>query len=123
MLGVYELNRTELLRDLFIWAYERSAARYAAVRQSVGEPDPFNLKYRDALRAAVAEVVRGRMDRKTAVAHVTAWATEHVEEGDREKFREIAESELLGLHEGNFARYAIRPAEFTAWREAWSAQA
>jgi hypothetical protein len=63
------------------------------------------------------------MDRKTAVAHVTAWVAEHVEEGDREKFREIAESELLGLHEGNFARYAIRPAEFTAWREAWSAQA
>ena len=123
MLGVYELNRIELLRDLFIWAYERSAARYAAVRQSLGEPDPFKLKYRDALRAAVAEVVRGRMDRKTAVAHVTAWAAEHVEEGDREKFREIAESELLGLHEGNFARYAIRPAEFTAWREAWSAQA
>jgi Fic family protein len=123
MLGVYELNRIELLRDVFIWAYERSAARYAAVRQSLGEPDPFKLKYRDALRAAVAEVVRGRMDRKTAVAHVTAWAAEHVEEGDREKFREIAESELLSLHEGNFARYAIRPAEFTAWREAWGAQA
>jgi Fic family protein len=31
-LGVYELNRTELLKDVFIWAYERSAARYAAVR-------------------------------------------------------------------------------------------
>ena len=26
-LGVYELNRTELLRDLFVWAYERSALR------------------------------------------------------------------------------------------------
>ena len=26
MLGVYELNRVELLRDVFIWAYERSAA-------------------------------------------------------------------------------------------------
>ncbi len=26
-LGVYELNRIELLRDVFIWSYERSAAR------------------------------------------------------------------------------------------------
>ncbi len=50
ILGVYELNRIELLRDVFIWAYERSAARYAAVRQSLGEPDPFRLKYRDPLR-------------------------------------------------------------------------
>ena len=123
MLGVYELNRIELLRDVFIWSYERSAARYAAVRQSLGEPDPFRLRHRDALRAVVAEVVQGRMDRKTAAAHIASWAAAHVEEGDRETFREIAESELLGLHEGNFARYAIRPAEFTAWREAWSAQA
>src|SRR5204862_2700166 len=32
-LGVYELNRVELLKDVFLWAYQRSAARYAAVRQ------------------------------------------------------------------------------------------
>lgn len=123
ILGVYELNRIELLRDVFIWAYDRSAARYAAVRQSLGEPDPFRLKYRDALRAVVGEVVRGGMDRRTAAAHVTKWAAGNVEKGDREKFREVAESELLGLHEGNFARYAIRPGEFAAWREVWVPQA
>jgi hypothetical protein len=38
---------------------------------------------------------------------------------DAIEFREVAESELLSLHEGNFARYQIRPAEFAAWREAW----
>jgi hypothetical protein len=123
ILGVYELNRIELLRDVFIWAYERSAARYAAVRQSLGEPDPFRLKYRDALRAVLGEVVRGGMGRRTAAAHVTKWAAGNVEKGDREKFREVAESELLGLHEGNFARYAIRPGEFAAWREVWVPQA
>ena len=120
MLGVYELNRIELLRDVFIWSYERSAERYAAVRQSLGEPDPFRLRHRDALRAVVAEVVQGRMDRKTAAAHVASWATEHVEQSDRAPFREIAETELLGLHEGNFARYPIRPGEFKAWHEIWS---
>jgi Fic family protein len=49
MLGVYELNRTELLRDVFICGYERSAARYTAIQQSLGEPGPFRLRYRDAL--------------------------------------------------------------------------
>ena len=122
-LAVYELNRIELLRDVFIWSYERSAARYAAVRQSLGEPDPFRLQYRDALRAVVAEVVRGRMDRRTAATHVESWATGHVEEGDRSVFREVAETELLGLHEGNFARYAIRPAEFAAWQQVWTLRA
>ncbi len=28
VLGVYELNRVELLCDVFVWAYERSAMKY-----------------------------------------------------------------------------------------------
>ncbi|MGI9133396.1 MAG: hypothetical protein ACR2I0_05550 [Rhodoferax sp.] len=28
MLGVYEMTRVELLRDLFVWAYERSTQDY-----------------------------------------------------------------------------------------------
>jgi hypothetical protein len=120
MLGVYELNRIELLRDVFIWSYERSAARYAAVRQSLGEPDPFRLRYREALRSVVGEVVRGGMDRRAAADHVAAWVAANVEQDDREKFREVAENELLGLHEGNFARYAIRPGEFATWRDVWA---
>lgn len=119
VLGVYELNKTELLRDVFIWAYERSGARYAAVRQSLGEPDPFRLRHRAALREVVGAVVRGRMDKKQATKHVTTWTSEHIDAAERERFRETAESELLGLHEGNFARYQIRPSEFAAWREVW----
>ncbi len=120
MLGVYELNRFELLRDVFIWAYQRSAERYAAVRQSLGEPDPFRLRHRGALREVVATAVRERMDRKQAVAHIRAWTRGNIGADDRERFEEIAEDELLGLHEGNFARYQIRPSEFRAWHEAWS---
>ena len=36
-----------------------SAARYAAVRQSLGEPDPFRLKYREALRTKLARLTPG----------------------------------------------------------------
>jgi fido (protein-threonine AMPylation protein) len=42
-LGVYELTRVELLRDVFVWAYERSSQRYVAVRDSVAEPDVFRM--------------------------------------------------------------------------------
>lgn len=119
MLGVYELNRVELLHDVFIWAYERSAARYAAVRQSLGEPDPFRLRHRLALRELIATIVREQMDKKRAAAYIAAWTQAHIDEPERERFRETAESELLGLHEGNFARYQIRPSEFTAWQKVW----
>src|ERR1700683_3716432 len=117
MLGVYELNQVERLRDVFIWAYERSAQHYTAVRQSLGEPDPFRFRYSSLLRQLVSEVVRGRVNRAAANAYIESFAERNVDAGDRERFREMAESELLNLHEGNFARYQIRPSEFGVWEE------
>jgi Protein of unknown function (DUF1488)/Fic/DOC family len=119
VLGVYELNKVDLLKDVFIWAYERSAERYAAVKQSLGDPDPFRQRHREALRHLVAEVVRGRMDRKEAAAYIAEWVKGNVTANERESFREMAESDLLSLHEGNFARLGVRPSEFAAWRIAW----
>lgn len=120
ILGVYELNRVELLKDVFVWAYERSAQQYTAVRQSLGEPNPFRFRYSALLRQLIYEVVRGRIDRSAVHGYVESFAQRNVEAGDREPFREMAESELLNLHEGNFARYQIRPSEFRAWEDVWN---
>jgi hypothetical protein len=119
VLGIYELNKVDLLKDVFIWAYRRSAERYAAVRQSLGEPDPFRFKHSAALRQIVGEVIRGGMNRKAATGHIAARAEQNIAPDERERFREMAEAELLGLHEGNFARYQIKPSEFAAWQERW----
>ena len=120
ILGMYELRRVDLLKDVFIWAYERSAARYAAVRQSLGEPDPFRLRHRASLQEIVGEIVRAHMDRRAAAARITAWVARHIDAADRERFRELAERELIGLHEGNFARYRIRSFDFAAWQAVWT---
>ena len=119
MLAVYELGRVELLKDVFLWAYEKSSARYAALRQSLGQPDPFRFRHRAALKELVAEVIRGPMDQKRAALHVADWTAGHIVESDCARFVEEAESILIGLHEGNFARYQIRPSEFDAWRKVW----
>lgn len=122
VLGVYELNEIALLKDVFMWAYERSAARYAAIRQSLGEPDPFRLRYREQFRQLIAELVRARVGRKDATARIGAWSEQEIDSRDREHFAEIVEAELIGLHEGNFARYRISPSEFAAWRQVWEAR-
>jgi fido (protein-threonine AMPylation protein) len=119
MLGVYELNKIDLLKDVFIWAYERSSARYTAVRQSIGEPDPFRLRYREPLRELVAGLVRARAGRAGVVAKIAAWSKQRIAPGDWEHFAEIVEAELIGMHEGNFARYRVRPSEFAAWQRVW----
>ena len=119
VLAIYELNRVELLRDVFVWAYQRSSGRYSAVRQSLGEPDPFRLRYRALVAEVVARVVRMEMDKQAATALARQRAAEQVSSADRARFVEVVETELMSLHEGNIARYRLRPTEYEAWRQGW----
>ena len=119
VLAIYELNRVELLREVFVWAYERSSARYSAVRQSLGEPDPFRLRYRTLVSELVAAVVRTGMDRNAAIALARQRAAEQVSPADQARFIEVVETEIMSLHEGNIARYRLRQAEYQAWRQGW----
>jgi Fic/DOC family protein len=120
MLGVYERNDVHLLKDVFVWAYRRSAQQYAAVRQSLGEPDRFRVKHSAALRQVVSDVVRRGMARRAATAHIALWAEQNIAAEEQERFKEMAETALLNLHEGNMARYQIRPSEFAAWKPVWA---
>jgi hypothetical protein len=119
LIGVYELNRVEYLRDVFAWAYRRSCARYAAVRQSLGDPDPFRLRHRSVIGRAVRDVVLGRLNRQAAQRALKAVATSEIPPSDKPHFMEVVHSELASLHDGNIARYRIRPSEFEAWRPHW----
>ena len=48
--------------------------------------------------------MRRRIDRKEAIALIGERVNGNVAPDERAKFREMAESDLLGLHEGNLAR-------------------
>ena len=45
--------------------------------------------------------------------------TLEIEQSDQIKFKEAIEVELMSLHEGNIARYSIRPSEFANWQKIW----
>jgi hypothetical protein len=113
-LVVYEQNRVECLRDVFVWAYQRSCARYAAVRQSLGDPDPFRLKHRAAIGDAVRAVVQGKMNaattKRTLPKHAAA-----LPPAERAQFVGVVQKELSALHPGSIMRYRLRPSEFEAW--------
>lgn len=119
LLGVYELNRVDLLVDVFVWAYKRSCARYSQLRQTMGQPDAFRLRYKVAMTQIIREVVLQGMSKKQASAHVRERAQVMVQPNEQMRFREAVEGELLGLHEGNIARYRLRPSEFEAWCVHW----
>ena len=119
LLAIYELNRIELFRDVFVWAYERSASLYLATLEALGQPDPFRSHYRDLIRRAVCEVVQHKMNKLKGSQFISKLANESVPSEDRNRFIEIAEIEVSSLHEGNFARFRIRPSEFFEWQREW----
>jgi hypothetical protein len=113
LLGVYELQRTELLRDVFIWAYERSCQRYLAIRQTLGEPDAFRLQHRDAIQQTVQGIVRGNL--RGTPDEIAQLAAGLVSPTAVQSLVEAVTVDLAHLYEGNVARYRLKLSELNKW--------
>jgi len=114
MLGVYEMTRVELLRDLYLWAYERSTQEYLAIKQDLAEPDPLRLAWRDVIKQTIREVVRH--PERDSLAFIEAAVQADVPAAQRADVQALVVEELRRLHEGVLARYGLRPTEFEAWK-------
>ena len=113
LLGVYELNRIELLRDVFVWAYERSCQQYVAVKSQLVPPDTFRLRYRAALAEAVCTIVRGGLP--ATIEAVRRSMPASVVPGDQAGFAKLVLDEFKTMHAGNVVRFGLRPLELEAW--------
>jgi len=116
VLGVCELTRVELLRDVFAWACARSIQEHLAIKQDLAEPDPdpIRLPYRDAIKQTIHAVVT-HPDEEALHAIAQAVAA-RVPEPDRAAMHSLIAEELRRLHEGASAGCGLRPSEFAAWR-------
>ncbi len=114
ILGVYEMTRVELLRDLYVWAYERSAQEYLVIRQELAEPDPLRLLWRELIKRVVHAVVCQPGTDPLGIIQQTV-ATE-VPEAERGGVIAVIVEELQRLHEGVLARYRLRPSQLVTWR-------
>ena len=113
IVGICELTRVELLRDLYVWGYERSTQEYLAIKHESAEPDPVRLAYRNVIKETIRQVVThpGR-DELDMIRHSVA---EQVAAADRDNVEALVIEELRRLHEGVVARYGLRPLEYAKW--------
>lgn len=116
ILGIYELTRVELLRDLFVTAYERSVHAYLTTKQELVEPNPFKLAYRNEIKNIVRSAVLNykqepllliQQEVKKQISNIS----------DQPEVEAIIIAELSRLHEGVLARYGLRPSELKKWEE------
>lgn len=113
-LGVYEMTRVELLRDLYVWAYERSTQEYLAIKQDLAEPDPLRLAWRDLIKQTLRDVVtHPEIDPLSSIQRSVAARVPAHEQSD---VQALVVEELRRLHEGVLARYGLRPSEYAVWK-------
>jgi fido (protein-threonine AMPylation protein) len=115
-LGVYEMTRVELLRDLYVWAYERSTQEYLVIKQELAQPDPLRLAWRGMIKETIRDVVmQPGVDPLSLIQRAAA---ERVPQEVRANVQTLVIEELRRLHEGVLARYGLRPSDYAAWRAA-----
>jgi hypothetical protein len=59
------------------------------------------------------------MSKRSASKWISEQAQKEIQLNDRIRFIEVVELGLCGLHEGNIARYRLRPCDFLNWQKIW----
>ena len=118
LLGVYEKNDISLLVDLYIWAYRRSSQRYSATQQALGLPDLLKLKYRTMISDIVRSIILKNVKGSLIVTVIRKKIAENnLTKTEADQLLQMIEIEIASLHEGNIARFKIRPSEFYTWKK------
>jgi len=113
VLGVYETTRIEALRDVYIWAYERSTQEYLAIEQNLETPDPLRLQWGPQIKQTLRDVlIQPELDPLTVITESVAGK---VPEQEQEYVRALAIEELKRVHMGVLARYGVKPSQFEQW--------
>ena len=118
LLGIYEKHDISLLRELYVWAYKISAQRYSALQQSMGEPNVFKLKYRDDIQHIIRTIILDKIPGDQVVTTIKKLiGALKLSTTDATQLFELIETEIMNLHDGNIARFKIRPSEFEQWQK------
>jgi hypothetical protein len=116
LLGVYELADVALLKDVFLWAYRRSALHNKAIQESLSPPESINVRYRDLIRRSVRELVESKTPQALAAPAIAWLLGKDVIADERAELANIIQEQLSALHEGTITSYGISPDDYNQWK-------
>ena len=113
--GAYEINRVELLRDLYVWAHKRSIQEYLAIKQDLAEPDTHRLAWRDFIKTIIREVIRNH---QFAPLSIIQWSvTQIIPKQEQHYLEALVMDALSRVHESLLARDGLIPSKSIAYKE------
>ena len=116
LLAIYELNKIELMRDVFVWAYERSAQQYQLVYNTIVEPNIIEMRHKNSLFTLINVIISQDIRGEKIIHTIQEWSNENIPADDVSEFIRIAEKEIISLHEGNIAIYDVDLEVFKKWK-------
>lgn len=114
-LGVYELNDTNLLKDVYVWAYERSCRRYNTINRLDSSRDPYRTKYKQLLYSVTGKIIKQKLE--ATDAFIAGLARGNVISSDTDRFIKMVNDELRSMDALGLNRYGVSIEEFNAWKQ------
>ncbi|MEI6242758.1 MAG: hypothetical protein WCP39_05065 [Chlamydiota bacterium] len=110
--SVKEFQRIELLREMFVFGYERSCELCGDSKR-----DLFSLQ--NLIRKTMTQIVKGGVNKKQAISMILQEAKPLSSE-DRGEFLESIENEMASIHEGSIGRFRVTLQEYELWQKIWA---
>ncbi len=83
----------------------------------MGEPNLLKLKYRTQIQEIIRTVILEKVAGPQVVYKIQSLLTaQQLPEAVAVELFKLIEIEVLSLHDGNIARFKIRPSEFQEWK-------
>jgi hypothetical protein len=84
----------------------------------MGEPNLMKLRYRAQIQEIVRSIILDLVAGNDVVPRIhESINVSTIGEADREEVFNLIEQEIVSLHDGNVARFKVRPSEFQAWKD------
>ena len=118
LLGVYELNRVEMLRDVYVSSYEQSAHRLHQDKDRQVAPSVLELQYRGSIDDMVRDIILNAQDR--SYIDVVRRKIDVFTELNPHQKRDLLDITLEKARKSpvsTMRRYGVSSDEFIAWDE------
>ena len=116
LLAIYELNELEPLKNLFCWAYLQSCDQYSVIQDSLGQVDPFHIRFRSERREVMGQIIKNGLHNHKAQIWVEKFCQSH-DITDQDKFVAMVLTDMNSIHEGNIIGLGITIAELKEWAQ------